>query len=85
MLEAFKNIRSELTDLMDLKKGQIRIGIPPIAGAEFFTKLVSQYKEQHPYIEIVLSEVGTKKIRQGVEAGELDIGLFVTYVLRMNS
>ena len=75
VLEAFKNIRSELTDLMDLKKGQIRIGIPPIVGAEFFTKLVSQYKEQHPYIEIVLSEVGTKKIRQGVEAGELDIGL----------
>ena len=75
VLEAFKNIRSELTDLMDLKKGQIRIGIPPIVGAEFFTKLVSQYKEQHPYIEIILSEVGTKKIRQGVEAGELDIGL----------
>lgn len=75
VLEAFKNMRSELTDLMELKKGQIRIGIPPIVGSEFFSKLVSQYKEKHPYIEILLTEVGSKMIRQGVEAGELDIGL----------
>lgn len=75
VLEAFKNLRSELTDLMDLKKGQIRIGIPPIVGSEFFSKLVSQYKEQYPYIELILTEVGSKKIRVGVEAGELDIGL----------
>lgn len=36
VLESFQNLRSELTDLMELKKGQIRIGIPPIVGAEFF-------------------------------------------------
>lgn len=75
VLEAFKNLRSELTDIMDLKKGQIRIGIPPIVGAEFFSKLISQYKERYPYIEINLTEVGSKKIRLGVESGELDIGL----------
>ena len=75
VLESFQNLRSELTDLMELKKGQIRIGIPPIVGAEFFSKLISFYKEQHPYIEILLTEVGTKRIRQEIEAGELDIGL----------
>ena len=75
VLESFENLRSELTDLMELKKGQIRIGIPPIVGAEFFSKLISYYKEQYPYIEILLTEVGTKKIREEIEAGELDIGL----------
>lgn len=75
VLEAFQNMRSELTDLMQLKKGQIRIGIPPIVGAEFFSKLISVYKEQHPYIEILLTEVGTKRIREEIETGELDIGL----------
>lgn len=75
VLAAFKNLRSELTDLMELKKGEIRIGIPPIVGVEFFSKLISLYKEKYPYIEIKLTEVGTKKIRQGVEEGELDIGL----------
>ena len=75
VLESFQNLRSELTDLMQLKKGQIRIGIPPIVGAEFFSRLISYYKELYPYIEILLTEVGTKRIRQEVESGELDIGL----------
>lgn len=75
VLESFQNLRSELTDLMELKKGQIRIGIPPIVGAEFFSKLISHYKELYPYIEILLTEVGTKRIREEIEAGELDIGL----------
>lgn len=75
VLQAFKNIRAELTDIMELKKGQLRIGIPPIVGAEFFSKLISYYKEQYPLIEIVLTEAGTKKIREEIENGELDIGL----------
>lgn len=75
VLQSFKNMRAELTDLMELKKGQIRIGIPPIVGAEFFSKLISYYKDQYPFIEILLTEVGTKRIRQEIEAGELDIGL----------
>lgn len=75
VLASFKNMRSELTDLMELKKGRIRIGIPPIVGAEFFSKLITYYKEAFPYIEISLDEVGTKRIRQDIDAGELDIGL----------
>lgn len=80
VLEAFKNIRSELTDLMELKKGKIRIGIPPIVGAEFFSKLVSQYKERYPYVEIVLTEVGTKKLEKVWNQETLILGLFVIYV-----
>lgn len=75
VLASFHNLRSELTDLMNLQKGQIRIGIPPIVGAEFFSKLISLYKEKYPYIEIQLTEVGTKRIREYIEAGQLDIGL----------
>lgn len=85
VLEAFKNLRSELTDLMELKKGKLRIGIPPIVGSEFFSKLVSQYKDKYPYIEIILTEVGTKKIRQGVVAGELDIGIICNLCIDNNS
>lgn len=37
--------------------------------------MISYYKELNPYIEILLTEVGTKRIRQEIEAGELDVGL----------
>ncbi|HJV45103.1 MAG TPA: LysR family transcriptional regulator [Bacillota bacterium] len=75
VLEAFSNLTSELSDIMELKKGEVRIGIPPIVGASFFSKLISQFKEVYPSVEIILTEVGTKIIKQGVEEGSLDIGL----------
>lgn len=75
VLEAFENLTSELNDVMDLKKGEITIGIPPIIGAVFFSKLISSYKEAYPSIHLHLTEVGTNKIKQGVEEGSLDIGL----------
>lgn len=78
VLQAFKNLTLELTDIMELKSGEIRIGIPPIVGAAFFSKFISQYKEKYPLVKITLTEVGTKKIKRGVEEGTLDIGLICT-------
>lgn len=78
VLNAFKNLTLELTDLMELNSGEIRIGIPPIVGAAFFSKIISYFKEKYPLIKITLTEVGTKKIKQGVDDGSLDIGLICT-------
>lgn len=75
VLEAFQNLTSELDDLMELKKGELRIGIPPIMGAAYFSTFISQFKEHYPLVEIILTEVGTKTIKQGVAEGSLDIGL----------
>ncbi|MBU8908842.1 LysR family transcriptional regulator [Desertibacillus haloalkaliphilus] len=75
VLEAFEQLTTELTDVIELKKGEINIGIPPIVGATFFSQVVKYFKEQYPHINIKLTEVGTKKIKEGVENGSLDIGL----------
>lgn len=75
VLAACQNLQSEVSDLSELKKGRIRIGIPPIVGAAFFSKLISHYKEKYPYVDIILTEVGTKQIRRDIDKGELDIGL----------
>lgn len=85
VLAAFRNLTSELHDVMELKKGEIRIGIPPIVGASFFSKLISQFKEQYPSVEITLTEVGTKIIKQGVEEGSLDIGLICNIPVQSDS
>ncbi|MEC5423186.1 LysR family transcriptional regulator [Virgibacillus sp. C22-A2] len=75
VLDAFENLTSELNDVIDLKKGEIKIGIPPIIGAAFFSKLISNFKEAYPSINMILNEVGSNKIKHGVSEGELDIGL----------
>ncbi|GGJ98763.1 putative HTH-type transcriptional regulator YwbI [Lentibacillus kapialis] len=75
VLDSFENLTSEMEDVMDVKKGEIKIGIPPIIGAAFFAPYISRYKETYPSIDLLLTEVGSKTIRQGVSEGELDIGL----------
>jgi DNA-binding transcriptional LysR family regulator len=75
VLDAFRNLTSELTDIMELKKGEIRIGIPPMMGAVFFSRSISRFKEAYPLVNITLTEVGTKIIQRRVEDGSLDIGL----------
>jgi DNA-binding transcriptional LysR family regulator len=75
VLDAFDNLTAELDDVGDLKKGEIKIGIPPIIGAAFFSTLISKYIELYPSIQMSLNEVGSNKIKQEVSDGELDIGL----------
>src|SRR5690625_1473517 len=72
VLEAFENLTSELNDVIELRKGEIKIGIPPIIGAAFFSRIIGKYKEKYPSIEMSLTEVGSKKIKHGVEEGTLD-------------
>ncbi len=74
-MEAYDNLTTELYDVVQLKKGQIKIGIPPIIGATFFSKLISKYKAAHPSFHIELNEVGSNLIQYGVKEGELDVGL----------
>ncbi|WP_181348075.1 LysR family transcriptional regulator [Thalassobacillus sp. CUG 92003] len=75
VLTSFNNLNSELSEVIGLRKGEIKIGIPPIIGASFFSQLISQFIEEYPFVNLKLNEVGSKMIKQGVEDGSLDIGL----------
>ncbi|QQK81004.1 LysR family transcriptional regulator [Salicibibacter cibi] len=74
VLDSFQHLTAELSDIMELKKGEIRIGIPPIIGAAFIARLISEFKEQYPAVDLRLTEVGSKRIKQGIDDGSLDIG-----------
>jgi len=74
VLHAYQNLTTELHDVMNLKKGKIRIGIPPIIGAAFCSKIIGRYIDLFPLINVSLIEVGSKKISEGIRDGTLDIG-----------
>ncbi|WP_458414761.1 cidABC operon transcriptional activator CidR [Schinkia sp. CFF1] len=74
---AFHNLETELDQLLGLKKGHIRIGLPPIFDAYMFLKIVSDFHEKYPGITFQLVEEGSKKIEESVENNLLDIGVIV--------
>lgn len=75
IVTSFQSLSSELDDLRNLKRGHIRIGLPPMAGSSFFPKVIGKFREQYPEISMELVEVGAKKVESEVESGVLDIGV----------
>jgi DNA-binding transcriptional LysR family regulator len=75
--KAFRNLETELENLSGLKKGHIRIGLPPIFDAHFFLKIIGSFHELYPGITFQLVEGGSKKIEEDVGNNLLDVGVIV--------
>ncbi|MBO2536247.1 MULTISPECIES: LysR family transcriptional regulator [Rummeliibacillus] len=63
-----------LEDVTHLKKGKIKIGMPPLIGILFFPKMIKGFQEKYPGITIEIDERGANVIKDLVGAGELDVG-----------
>lgn len=74
----FQNIAAGLEDVTTLKKGKLRIGIPPITCAAVVPRLLGQFNQEHPAVQIQLYESGSKKIQIAVQEGSLDVGVVCT-------
>ncbi|MCZ8511028.1 LysR family transcriptional regulator [Paenibacillus filicis] len=75
ILQSFDSLTSELNDLTKLKKGRIRIGLPPMVGAHFFPTVMSSFRNDYPGIMLELVEDGSKKVESFVADGSLDMGV----------
>jgi len=78
VLQAYQNLTSELNDVINIEKGEIKIGIPPIIGAAYCSKMINNFIEKYPNVNIILREVGTKTITDEVADGSLDVGFVCT-------
>ncbi|MBY6037525.1 LysR family transcriptional regulator [Fictibacillus nanhaiensis] len=77
ILESLDNLSANLYDLMNLKKGKIKIGIPPLIGFLFFPKIIKEFKTLYPDIQIQMIERGANKVQQEVNDGLLDLAVVV--------
>jgi DNA-binding transcriptional LysR family regulator len=77
ILHSFQSISAEIDDVKNIKKGNIRIGIPPMIGSRFFPHILSQFHKKYPLINIQIFEDGAKDLEQGVMDGKLDLAAVV--------
>jgi DNA-binding transcriptional LysR family regulator len=74
MLAERDDLVAELAELRGLKRGALRIGLPPIGSDVLFAPVFAQYRSRYPGIEIQLVEHGSKRLEDMVRAGEIDLG-----------
>ncbi|MDX8345389.1 LysR family transcriptional regulator [Rossellomorea sp. YZS02] len=77
ILESLDHLSTHLYDLMNLKKGKIKIGIPPLIGFLFFPSIIKKFKTLYPDVQIQLNEYGANKVEEEVGGGILDLGVVV--------
>jgi DNA-binding transcriptional LysR family regulator len=75
IMESLNDLSTHLYELMNLKKGKIKIGIPPIIGFLFFPKIIKGFNNLYPDIKIKISEDDSQQVKQEVSDGKLDLGV----------
>jgi DNA-binding transcriptional LysR family regulator len=74
----FQNLTAELDDVTGLRKGRLRLGMPPIAASTVFPRVLGEFNRAYPGIGVELFEYGSKRIEAAVLDGTLDIGVVCT-------
>jgi DNA-binding transcriptional LysR family regulator len=77
IVNAFHNLSSELDDVTNLRQGKICIGMPPMAGVSYFSRIIGEFTKMYPQIVIQLMEVGSKSVEQGILDGDMDLGIIL--------
>ncbi len=77
MLKMYDNIPNELSNLLEMKTGHLKIGIPTIINIRKLIKLISQFHKLYPNVSFQLFENGSKKIEHDIYYGDLDMGITV--------
>lgn len=74
MLRLRSDLLSELDDLGQLVRGELRLGLPLLGGDAMFASLFAEYRRRYPNIEIQLMEAGSLVVEQAVLDAELELG-----------
>ncbi|WP_338451033.1 LysR family transcriptional regulator [Niallia oryzisoli] len=75
ILNSFQDLSSLVNDMMNLKKGKLKIGVPPLIAVLYYPKIIREFKELYPGITVQLIEKSAAEVRQDVKDGALDFGV----------
>lgn len=74
IIYSLDDLSASLYDVMNLNKGKIKIGLPPVISTLFFPTIIDEFQKQYPDVSIMLAEDGAKTVEKKVAEGEVDLG-----------
>ncbi len=74
IVHSLDDLSASLYDVMHLKKGKIKIGLPPVISTLFFPTIIAEFQQAYPDVTIEIAEYGARKVEQKVLEGEVDLG-----------
>ncbi|MCM0626994.1 LysR family transcriptional regulator [Lysinibacillus sp. OL1_EC] len=77
IMQAVQELHILLDDLLNIKTGAIKLGIPPLIGTLFFPEIARRFHQLYPEVHLALIERGAKMVEMLVENGDVDMGIVV--------
>ncbi|WP_432408510.1 LysR family transcriptional regulator [Wukongibacter sp. M2B1] len=77
ILRLVEDTSIEMKDYRLLKKGNLKIGIPPMIGTYLFPYIFVNFKNLYPQIKLSIYEKGSLETRIMIEKGDLDLGIVI--------
>jgi len=81
ILQQAKDAKLAMHAIEGLDKGDVEIGVPPMLGSYFFPPLLMAFKHQYPALRLNVIDSGTRRIRQRLLDGELELGVVADHDL----
>jgi DNA-binding transcriptional LysR family regulator len=73
MLAERDDLIAELGELRGLKRGTLRLGLPPVGSSTLFAPLFATYRNRYPGVDIRLVEHGAQRLEELLLSGEIEL------------
>ncbi len=77
VLSMLHSIEEEVAEVGAVRRGHLRLGIPPMVGAAFFPPVLSDFRAAYPGVVLELREEGARSVEALVIDGEIEAGATV--------
>ncbi|MBP1965639.1 LysR family transcriptional regulator [Paenibacillus aceris] len=77
ILQLLEELTSSVNELVQLKRGKVKMGILPTISALLFPKIIAGFKKSYPRIEIQMVEYSAKQVEMQMDQGNIDFGVTV--------
>lgn len=77
IVRLYENLPTEMDNLLGIRQGHIKIGLPPIMNVSLFIHILGEFHESYPAISFELLENGSKRIEESIINDEIDVGITV--------
>lgn len=75
IIELNRLLKEEMSEVVNARKGRIRIGIPPLRAAHMLPKFIPVFAEEYPNVQIQTLEHNSRQLREDVLKGSVDFAI----------
>ncbi|UII57603.1 LysR family transcriptional regulator [Cytobacillus spongiae] len=77
LLSEYEALTEVIRDTEQLKRGHVRVGVPPVIGTSYFPSLIAGFRELYSGVTLTIVEEGARSVADRVDEGSIDAAVVI--------